>query len=122
MTSVTTPTTPATRRRRRGLLAPTAAVLALGLVAAACGDDEESASTTAETVAPADGEEALEFDESIVVGLSVEEAETAAEEAGFTVRIARQDGEDLALTMDFIPNRVNVEVEDGVVTGVVSVG
>jgi hypothetical protein len=119
MTSVTTPTTP--RRRRRARLAPVAAVVALGLLAVACGDDEETAATTAETVAPADGE-ALEFDESIVTGLSVEEAETAAEEAGFTLRIARQDGEDLALTMDFIPNRVNVEVTDGVVTGVVSVG
>ncbi len=119
MTSVNTPTP--RRRRRRGLLAPAAALLAFGLVAAACGDDEDTATTTDETVAPSDGE-AQDFDETIVIGLPVDEAEAAAEEAGFTMRIARQDGEDLALTMDFIPNRVNVEVADGVVTGVVSVG
>ena len=56
------------------------------------------------------------------IGLPLDEFTKAAEELGLTVRVAREDGEDLALTMDYQPNRLNVEVADGVVTGVVSVG
>ena len=49
------------------------------------------------------------------------------EDAGLTLRVVKRDGEDLAATMDFVENRVNVAVEtqdDGteVVTEVVSTG
>jgi hypothetical protein len=64
----------------------------------------------------------LPFDESSVVGLSVDEATKVAEGSGWSVRVARQDGEDLALTMDFLPSRLNVAVEAGVITEVLSVG
>ena len=49
------------------------------------------------------------------------------ESAGFTLRVIRRDGEDLAVTADFVETRVNVAVEtqdDGteVVTEVISTG
>jgi hypothetical protein len=59
---------------------------------------------------------------AVLVGLTEAEAHDAAAEHGWTVRVARLDGEDQPLTMDFRENRVNVEITDGKVTGVVSVG
>jgi hypothetical protein len=57
-----------------------------------------------------------------VRGLSLDEATKLAESQGWIVRVAREDGVDLALTMDFVDNRLNVAVEGGVVTEVLSVG
>jgi serine-aspartate repeat-containing protein C/D/E len=57
-----------------------------------------------------------------LVGLTEDEAEEAAAEQGWTVRVVVRDGEDLPATMDFRPNRVNVEVTDDEVTEVVSIG
>lgn len=62
------------------------------------------------------------FDGATLVGLTVDEASAAAEAAGWTVRVAREDGVDLALTMDYRETRFNVAVEAGVVTEVVNVG
>lgn len=110
-------------RRRRALLAPIVLALALPAVAVACGDDDAGTRTGAGAGADAPDVTAPDtFDESIIVGLPYAEAEAAAEAAGWQLRQAVIDGEDQALTMDFIPNRVNVAVEDGVVTAVVSVG
>ncbi len=58
---------------------------------------------------------------------SVEEATATLEAAGFTLRVVQRDGEDLAVTADFLENRVNVAVEtqqygEEVVTEVVSTG
>jgi hypothetical protein len=61
------------------------------------------------------------FDVSIV-GLTLDEATKLAEQSGWTVRVAREDGVDLALTMDFVETRVNVAVEDGVITEVLNIG
>jgi len=58
----------------------------------------------------------------VLVGLTEDDATTAAEGHGWAFRVARRDGEDLPLTMDFRPDRVNVEVTDGEVTAVVSIG
>ena len=57
-----------------------------------------------------------------VVGLSVDEATTAAAESGWEVRVARQDGVDLPVTLDFRENRINVAIEAGVITEVLSNG
>ena len=62
------------------------------------------------------------FDGSTLVGLPVDEASKLAEASGWTVRVAREDGVDLAVTMDYRDNRFNVAVEAGVVTEVVSIG
>ena len=96
-----------------------AMIIAMTLPFSACGDDDSSDdAATEETVA---------VDVPDVIGDSVEDATTTLEEAGLTLRIVKRDGEELAATMDFVENRVNVAVEtedDGteVVTEVVSVG
>jgi len=59
---------------------------------------------------------------AVLVGLTEAEAHDAAAEHGWTVRVARRDGEDQPLTMDFREDRVNVEITDGTVTSIVSVG
>jgi hypothetical protein len=95
-------------------------VVALALGLSACDEDDDSSAdvTTEETVTA---------DVPDVVGESVEDATVTLEEAGLTLRVVRRDGEDLAVTMDFIEDRVNVAVEtqdDGteIVTEVVSIG
>ena len=50
------------------------------------------------------------------VGLPLEVARSFAEEQGIQWRVGRQDGEELAVTADFVPGRVTFTVEDGVVT------
>lgn len=46
-----------------------------------------------------------------------QDAQTAAEEAGYTARIVSQDGESFMVTMDYSPSRVNFEIQDGIVVG-----
>lgn len=68
------------------------------------------------------GEEREEWSlyrESEYVGLSLADAEAKAKENGVEFRIAEQDGEAKALTMDLRPGRVNAMVNSGVVTSVV---
>jgi len=70
----------------------------------------------------ANGEEREEWSfyrESEYVGLSLADAEAKAKENGVEFRIAEQDGEAKALTMDLKPGRVNAIVNSGVVTSVV---
>lgn len=45
-----------------------------------------------------------------------------ADSLGLTVRVVRLDGEDLAITMDLSPTRVNIEVADGLVIAVINLG
>jgi hypothetical protein len=56
------------------------------------------------------------------VGQSLEAFTKAATELGASVRVVQQDGKALAVTEDFQPRRVNVAVDKGRVTGLVSVG
>lgn len=89
------------------------------LVLPACGgDDDEAASGDSNeqttTSAGEDGTEAFEE----YVGLDVEDAGALAEEQGRPWRIVKEDGEDRAVTLDYIDNRLNFEVEDGVVVRV----
>lgn len=120
--------------------------VAISFGASACGDDgNDSASnstspdtapgTTAPTestespattetpgsTAPAE-EPTVESAADVVVGLSETDAAAAAEGHGWILRVTREDGEDLPATMDLRPNRVNVEVTGGVVTGVLNIG
>ncbi len=53
-----------------------------------------------------------------LVGMPADEAEQVVIEAGFTWRVASVDGEALALTMDYRPDRINAEITDGEVTRV----
>ena len=98
-------------------------VIALTCTLAACGDDDDSSDVEAtEEAVTADVPDVPD-----VIGDSVDDATATLEEAGFTLRVVRRDGEDLAGTADFLENRVNVAVEtqdDGteVVTEVVNIG
>lgn len=62
---------------------------------------------------------ALSDDEAAqLVGLTEDEAFAEAAARGWEVRVASRDGESFSLTMDFLWNRVNVTVDDGLVTAV----
>jgi hypothetical protein len=73
-------------------------------------------------------EDALEpplFDIALLepsIGTSLADFTASAESLGATVRVVEQDGESLPGTMDFLPNRVDVAVDGGVVTRIVDVG
>jgi len=58
----------------------------------------------------------------ILLGLPEDEAAKVAEENGWTLRVVRADGVDFVVTADYSPTRVNVELTEGVVTAVVSIG
>lgn len=131
----------------RGRAAPIAlsAAAALLLALAGCGDDSEETTGGAVTGTSADsepGEPTLPelprnddpaavtctgpprgtFDATAIVGDPVADAKSAAAEQGCSVRVAMRDGEGLALTQDFRPDRVNVAVEDGEVTEIIDIG
>jgi hypothetical protein len=57
-----------------------------------------------------------------IVGLAVDEATKVLDVEGLTLRVVIEDGAGLAVTEDFSTSRVNVEVADGVVVAVVSIG
>ena len=73
------------------------------------------------TVDPMPAEIPIE-DAGFVIGLDLDAATVAADERGWSVREARRDGEDLAVTADYVPTRINVAVEAGVITEVLSIG
>lgn len=58
----------------------------------------------------------------LLVGVTEDEASKLAEQNGWTMRVVRRDGEDLAVTDDYSESRVNVAVEAGVVLSVDFVG
>jgi hypothetical protein len=62
------------------------------------------------------------FDATAVVGGPLEEAEAEAEARGCSVREVRRDGEDLAATQDFRPDRANVATREGDVVRILSIG
>lgn len=61
-------------------------------------------------------------DAAALVGLAEDEAVKVASSSGWELRIVRLDGVDLAVTDDLRTDRVNVAVDGGVVTEIVSVG
>ena len=106
----------------RSLIVVVAAVSALSLTA--CGSDDSSDSSTTVAATTADTAQGALPN---IVGANVDDATAALEAAGYTLRVVERDGESLAVTMDFVDNRVNVAVEtqgDGseVVTEIVSTG
>ena len=68
------------------------------------------------------GEPGGVFDATAIVGESVAEAMRAARQQGCSIRVAVRNGEQLALTQDFRPDRVNVAVRDGEVIEIVDIG
>ena len=74
---------------------------------AACGGDDDSSCD------PDAGGAAVSVPADLpdIVCESVDDATDSLEDAGYTLRVTRLDGEDLAATADFVENRVNVAVE-----------
>jgi hypothetical protein len=62
------------------------------------------------------------IDQYGIVGRSVDEATKVLDAEGLTLRVVIEDGEALVVTDDFSTSRVNVEVAEGVVVAVVSIG
>jgi hypothetical protein len=56
------------------------------------------------------------FELSDVEGKQLTEVEQWAAGKGWTVRVVSEDGQPLAATMDYSPDRINTQVEAGVVT------
>ena len=59
---------------------------------------------------------------SHIAGKSVKDAEASLKKQGYSMRVTKEDGEDLLLNRDMCTSRVNVEVIDGKVTQVSHVG
>jgi hypothetical protein len=57
-----------------------------------------------------------------LVGVSEDEASKIAAERGWGFRVAVRDGQNLAVTADYSPSRVNVEVSNGLVSAISSIG
>ncbi len=83
-----------------------AAALVLALLAVACGDAAAGEAPAAPEYLPA----------SSYVGLAIDEAGARADEEQRPWRVVRLDGEDQAVTQDYSPDRLNFDVEAGVVT------
>jgi len=57
-----------------------------------------------------------------VVGKKVDDAKTFLEAAGYLLRVVREDGQDFGVTLDYNTDRVNVQVNHGIVTIVNGMG
>ena len=117
---------------RRTLLACCLAV-ALAAAGAGCGEDErepaagpdDPVTATVEPAPPAGAPPSPGACRRLgrrIVGDELEAAARRTERRRCTLRVAVLDGESQALTEDFQPARINVRVEDGVVTGVEFMG
>ena len=62
------------------------------------------------------------FDATTLIGQPEQEAIDAATAQGCAVRVIERDGEKLAFTQDFRPDRINVVVADGVVERITTLG
>ncbi len=61
-------------------------------------------------------------DVQFLIGLCVDDAIAMANGLSFEVRVVREDGVDLPVTLDLRPDRANVVVDGGIVTGIASIG
>jgi hypothetical protein len=97
-----------------------AGLLAFTVVIGACGDDDSDASssttTTSTTPSSAPLTSADEFTEYL--GLTEADAQAQAESDGLPSRVVEREGEELPVTLDFNPDRLNFVIEDGVVVQV----
>ncbi len=57
-----------------------------------------------------------------IIGLTPPAASDVLVNRGFSVRVVSEDGDSFMVTSDWRPERINVAVEKGVITGIVSRG
>lgn len=101
-------------RRRPGAFAVVALIVVIVVgVCTACGDDDADVGTPrgrgGDTAPAAAGAQAY-------VGLAKRAAIAKAEAAGAPWRITREDDEHFVVTQDYVPERLNFEIDDGTVT------
>jgi len=53
-----------------------------------------------------------------LIGLTESNAQNCVEQAGLTRRVVYRNGESLAVTLDYRPDRINISVEEGFVVDV----
>jgi len=101
-------------------------MMVLSTGAAACSSSGEGAVDTppediilsgSETYVPAE----VPANALDLVGLSEDDFTRQAEALGYTVRIATLDGENLAGDANYIPTRLNIRIDNGIVTGIYSI-
>jgi hypothetical protein len=98
------------------------AVVLVACILAACSSSSEITETP--DCPPADVADAVEISTEraqLLVGAKEEDAEQCAALLGWGFRVGSRDGEDFALTADYLPQRVTVVVTKGIVTAI-SVG
>ena len=112
---------PTLRRRAISSVAVTlVTTLGLMVIVTACGGGDDSSvssrdgSKDATTTTTADGGSATDGD--AYVGLTKKAAIAKADAAGVPWRITREDDEQFPATLDYNPERVNFEIDDGKVT------
>ncbi|MFM8302810.1 MAG: hypothetical protein ACKOA9_00705 [Actinomycetota bacterium] len=91
------------------------ALLLAGVVvvgAAACGNDTDRDARRDAVATPASTESGA----ASYVGLTKRAAIRRADVAGVTWRITREDDEFFPATLDYDPDRLNLEIDDGTVT------
>jgi hypothetical protein len=91
-----------------------AVVLAGAVVMTACGDDSDGASSTKGDTKSS--EQSGPGKESDYVGLTKSAAIAKATQQGHPYRITREDDESFPGTLDYNPDRVQFEIDDGKVT------
>lgn len=57
-----------------------------------------------------------------IIGLTTSEAMALADQNGLMIRIVEEDGQMLPATRDYRPNRINVIITDGSVSGIANIG
>lgn len=87
------------------------------------GPDAGTPAAEEETSGEPAEEETLEMsfdlnDADSLVGHSFDKLEPALEAAGIRYRVVERDGESFPVTRDYLPERLNFRIKDGVVTGV----
>ena len=106
-------------------------LVGFGLVLGACASDDSDAAPGSDsadravecpTADPADAIAGITQERAdLLLGLREADAQRCAEDLGWAFRVGRRDEESFALTMDYSAQRVNVEVDDDIVT-VIGVG
>ncbi|MEP2776862.1 MAG: hypothetical protein ABJQ29_11755 [Luteolibacter sp.] len=69
-------------------------------------------------IRPADEAKEKDFDPQSLVGMPLEKAQKACDDRGRRHRVSKLDGKPQMGTRDYRPERVNFEVNDGIVTAV----
>ncbi len=83
--------------------------------------DEPASSSSSPVEVKEEKEKEMAYDvkdADSLVGHKLDEVQAALEAAGIRFRVVERDGEPLPATMDYLPERLNFKIKDGVIVGV----